>query len=126
MELKIIGCKGKINDVEQTLRKIEAYSSQYKIAIQAVNPNHIYGTEHIESAVNHALRALREKRNISNSLPMEILLYAAGKKQVREAIEFMGIKKQGNAALICVGNTTLTGFTNPIPKNLNDFLNMAS
>ncbi len=122
MELKIIGCKGKINDIEKALGITQQYEKKYRIALQLLNPHLIYGKDHIESAVKHAIRAFREKRNTSHSLSLEILLYASGKTQLKDAIEFMGIKKTGPYVTICVGKTRVSGSENSIPQGIDKLI----
>ena len=119
MELKIICCKGKINDIEKALGITQQYEKKYGVALLLLNPRLVYGKNHIESAVKHAIRAFREKRNTSHSLSLEILLYASGKTQLKDAIEFMGIKRTGPYAIICVGKTRISGSENMIPKGID-------
>lgn len=118
MELKILGCKGKIDDIEKSLEIIQQYEKKYGISLLLLNPLLVYGKEHIESAVTHAIRAFQEKRNTSHSLSLEILLYASGKNQLKDAIEFMGITRTGPYAIICVGKTRISGSKNSIPEEI--------
>lgn len=118
MESKILGCNGRIQDVEKTMGITEKFAEDHNVSIQLMDPEMIYGEKHIMSAVEHAVRAFKDKRNTSNSLAMEILLYASGKTQVKEAIKFMGLKKGGSALLVCVGKTSLENAKGPIPKNI--------
>lgn len=118
MELKIIGCNGKIDNIEKALDIAQQYEKRYRVAVLLLDSRLVYGEDHIKSAVNHAIRAFQEKRNTSNSLSLEILLYASGKKQLKEAIEFMGIKKKGPCAIICVGKTRISGSENMVPREI--------
>ncbi len=91
--LKIFGAEGKIDDIDKFLNKINEISEQNNIIIQVFNADLIYGKKHLISAVNHAKRAFKNKTNTTNSLEMEIMIYAAGERQLKNAIPKIGIKK---------------------------------
>ena len=122
MEIKILCCKGKINDIDKAVGITQHYEKKYGITLLLLDPGLIYGKDHIESAVQHAIRAFREKRNTSHSLSLEILLYASGKTQLKDAIEFMGIKKTGPYTIICVGKTGISGSENSIPRGIDKLI----
>ena len=90
---KIVGARGNIKDVDKFLKQVRSFAHDHKIIIQAFNADLIYGEKHIISAVEHAVRAMNQKTNTTNSLEMEILLYASGERQLKLAIPKMGVKK---------------------------------
>ena len=59
---------------------------------QIFDNRYIWGQKHIFSAVWHAWNAFMNNRLISKSLSMEILLYAAGFRQIKKAIELLGVR----------------------------------
>ena len=91
--LEIIGARGKILNVDGFLKKISLISENYDLTIQVFDARIIYGTAHLNSAVQHALRAIKRKTNSTNTLDKEIMLYASGERQIKKAILKMGIKK---------------------------------
>jgi len=91
----VIGAKGKLN-VEEVLDKIK----EQGIKAQILDADVVCGKEHIEVAYEHAKRAFEEGRNKSKSIGMELMLYASGKRQIKEAIEFIGAKEKGNYVFI--------------------------
>ena len=101
--LKIIGAKGNIKNVDNFLKKIGSFAQDHKIIIQVFDADVIYGKNHLISAFEHAKRAMDEKTNTTNSLEMEILLYASGERQLKLAIPKMGVKKDnGRTAFVLV------------------------
>lgn len=52
----------------------------------------IVGYVHLDAAMKYALIAFMRKRNISDSIWKEIMLYLSTQRQVSKAIEIMGIK----------------------------------
>jgi KEOPS complex subunit Cgi121 len=91
--LKIVGAKGNIQSVDEFLKKLDEISNENNITIQVFDAEVIYGENHLISAVEHAMRAMDRKTNTTNSLSMEILLYASGERQLKIAIPKMGVKK---------------------------------
>ena len=102
---RIIGAKGNIQNVDDFLKQVIDFSKKNDLVIQVFDANVIYGESHLTSAVMHAQRAMEEKRNTTNSLEMEILLYASGERQLKLAIPKMGVKKnQKDVALVILGD----------------------
>lgn len=91
--VKVIGANGNIQDVDQFLKQIVNLSKEHKIVIQALDANAVYGKDHLISALEHAKRAFERGRNSTNSLAMEILLYASGERQIQKSIQKLGVKK---------------------------------
>jgi KEOPS complex subunit Cgi121 len=92
----IFGARGKIENVDDFLKKIAKFSKKKNTVIQVFNADMIYDENHIISAYEHAKRAMIRKTNSTNTLEMEILLYSSGDRQLKKAILKMGVKK-GNA-----------------------------
>ena len=90
--LRIIGAKGKIDNIDKFLKKIRQFSVENNLIIQIFNADLIYGKNHLVSAVKHAERAFNTNTNVTNSIEMEILLYASGERQIKLAIPKMGVK----------------------------------
>ena len=100
---KIIGAKGKIQNIDLFLKQILTLSNKYDIKIQVINADFVYGWDHLVSAVKHALRSFAVKKNSLNSLSLEILLYASGERQIQKAIKKIGVKEENqNVAVIFV------------------------
>jgi len=90
---KIFGAKGKIENVDNFLKYISNFAQKNNLLIQVFDADMIFGEIHIFSAFKHAQRAVKRKTNTTNSLEMEIILYASGERQLKLAIPKMGIKK---------------------------------
>jgi KEOPS complex subunit Cgi121 len=73
------------------------------VDIQFFDAELVATCQHLHLAVLNALMAFDTGRNISKSLAVEILLYSSGYRQIRKALELVGIKKgQTNIAGIIV------------------------
>lgn len=108
MDIKIHGCRGSIRDTEAFIAALQAFAASRDIACQAFDATAVYGTAHLLSAVHHAVRSVRHGTALCNDLSMEILLYASGCRQIRDAIQRVGIRG-GNVVLVAVGRTAIAG-----------------
>lgn len=92
------------------------------LEIQFVDPRKILGSNHIYFATLNALKAFKNKKNISKSLSIEILLYISGQKQIEAAIRLFGLqKKNRNLILVAVGEKKedLKRLEQNVKKSLN-------
>ena len=99
-KIVIIGAKGKIG-IDKLIKKMHKFCS----LCQVFDASIICGKEHVMAAYKHAKRAFKYKKNISNSIEIEILLYAAGKRQIKDAIKFAGAKENGKYAFLFIGKS---------------------
>lgn len=91
LNCKIITGKVWVSNVTEFLSLLKSIAHKYAVTIQAMDAELIAGEAHIKSAVIKAIRAVASKRNITNDLGLEILLYAAGKRQIERAFA-MGVE----------------------------------
>ncbi|MCG7845347.1 MAG: hypothetical protein MIO90_07955, partial [Methanomassiliicoccales archaeon] len=54
----------------------------------------VCGPDHLESAVIHARRAFEQGTAASNTLGMEVMLYASGERQISKAKKKMGLHQE--------------------------------
>jgi len=118
---KIFGAIGLIKDSDVFLKKINEFSNINNLKIQVFDANLIFGKNHIVTSINHALRSIENNKHTTNSIEMEIMLYASGERQLKLAIPKMGIKKNTkNIAFILISDN----ITNDIIKKLLKFLSL--
>jgi len=104
--IKIFGAKGYIKNVDTFLKEVKKFAEKNKIIIQVFNADKIFGKKHIISAYEHAKRARNNKTNTTNSLDMEIMLYAAGERQLKHAIPKIGVKQgDSNIGVVFIGKS---------------------
>ena len=65
--------------------------------------------QHLYFAVLNALLAFKNGRNTSKSVVMEAMLYASTQRQIRKAIDFMGVKcAVADVAVVVIGKNAET------------------
>jgi len=100
-DMRCITGKVRISDVDDFLAILKAISHRYSVAIQAMDAELIAGEAHIISAVQKALRAIRQGNSITSDLSMEMLLYAAGRRQIERALA-MGVSAGDDKKIVIV------------------------
>ena len=96
-------------------------------SVQFFDAKHVAGPQHMYFAALNALNAFDKNTNISNNLAVEALLYASAQRQIKKAVEMLGIKQDSSevAALIMTENRReknnyLRLVTKIIPGERND------
>lgn len=74
---------------ESVRKRLVNAATEAKVELLVMRSDMVFGLGHVRSALYHALRAIREGRNSSDSLAMETLLYASGERQLSSAISKM-------------------------------------
>lgn len=94
----------KPDGVERVLQSVQ--EKHPDVTIQLVDLNKVAGSRYLFLATYNALRSFRSKQPIARSLGMEILLYAAGNRQIGEALKNVGVTPQTRkVAAIAVGKS---------------------
>jgi KEOPS complex subunit Cgi121 len=89
-----------ITDRSAFLRDLRTVATDHNTHIICFNADMIAGRVHAVAAITQAVRAFNEGLNISNTLEMESLLYAAGSRQCNIAASF-GIHDGENRTWVC-------------------------
>jgi KEOPS complex subunit Cgi121 len=78
-------------DVAAALSAARAFSAAHGVEIQLLDASSVFDGDHLRSAAAHALRARERGSMRSGSLAVELLLYASGRRQIKEAMAVMGL-----------------------------------
>ena len=100
-QIIIVGFKNvRIKDVNSFLEQFR--EENMDVAVQFLDAKHVAGPQHLYFAAIHALTAFKKNAAISNNLSVEVLLYASGQRQIKKAVQMLGIKQNSSelAALI--------------------------
>lgn len=86
--------------VENLLQELKVNDVDF----QLINLNLIAGKEHLYFSILNALHAFKVKKNFSRSLGIEVLLYASTQKQIKNAIQVMGVKPGQPVVLVALSS----------------------
>ena len=92
MNLQILGFKGEISSVGDTLNQINSIKKDSEI-IQLLNADAVAGYRHIEHGVNQAFLAFERGENLANDLSVEICLRCSAQRQISKAFDLLGLKE---------------------------------
>ena len=76
------------------LSDLREFSSAHHVEVQLFDAASVVNSDHLRSAAAHALRSRERKTMRAGSLPMEILLYASGRRQIRDAMAILGLSER--------------------------------
>lgn len=108
--IHILEGKVSIDNVEEFLHKLKKISIEKNLTLQALDADKIAGEEHIMFAVEKAINSFRTGTSIANNLSKEIMLYAAGTRQINRAVKLGIHKGENNIVLVAVGEGKLPEF----------------
>ena len=92
MNLQILGFKGNIASVSDTLNYINSIKKDSEV-IQLLNADAVAGRRHVEHGVNQAFLAFERDENLANDLSVEICLRCSAQRQISKAFNLLGLKE---------------------------------
>ncbi len=90
----------KIKDVNGFLEHVRREVRE--VHVQFFDAKLIAGQQHLYFAALNALKAFKRKSNISSSLAIETLLYASAQRQIRKAVDMLGIKEDSSQVAVLI------------------------
>ena len=89
--VSITGVQRIMHDPGKLVDMLRAQHSN--VSVQAVNPNAVYGEEHVLGVLRIVLEAEKRKIMLTNRRETELLIRLTGTNQIAEAIRRAGLKK---------------------------------
>jgi len=104
----VAGARGIIEDPEKTIEDVHKWASARGGDVLVADAKAVFGRDHLETAVRHAMRAEAAKTMISHSVSMETLRYLSAQRQVSDAIRVAGIRRGTRGlAIVAFGAASL-------------------
>lgn len=98
--LEVWSVKTVHGSAEALLESVKTDAAAANVDVLVLRADRIFGADHLKSALYHAIKAIGEKRNASDSLAMETLLYASGERQLSTAIKKMAIDQDTTEVVV--------------------------
>jgi len=89
-EMELVEGRATVEDVDTFLERIDEISDTTGATVQVFDARYVVDREHVERAVELARRERERGDAIARDPAVEILLYAAGRRQIDRALE-MGV-----------------------------------
>ena len=97
MTFDIAGARASVVNPEAVVRTAAEWTSSRGAEVCLLDARSVFGRDHLESAALHAIRSGEARTMSSRSVAMETLLYAAGARQVQDAIRSVGLRQDTTA-----------------------------
>jgi len=88
--MRVVEGTAEIEDVEAFVARLDDVGTEYGATVQAFDARYVVDREHLERALTLAGRAIDRGEAIARDRGVEILLYAAGRRQINRALA-MGV-----------------------------------
>ncbi|OVE83470.1 KEOPS complex subunit Cgi121 [Natronolimnobius baerhuensis] len=99
--MELLECRLRIDDIDAFVADLAEIGDRYNVTIQAFDARYVADRAHLEQALAFADRAFERGENVARDRAVEILLYAAGRRQIDRALE-MGVSKGDNRAVVLI------------------------
>ncbi|UPM43999.1 KEOPS complex subunit Cgi121 [Halocatena salina] len=76
-----------IETVEEFVTHLNAIETEYETTVQAFDARYVVDRTHLRRALSLADRAIEREENVARQRSVETLLYAAGRRQIDQALE---------------------------------------
>jgi KEOPS complex subunit Cgi121 len=119
MTVRCAGARVRKGESNALLRR----ASELDAEIVLMDACRVCGVDHLESAVFHARRAFQRGTNASNTLGMEVILYASGERQISKAKKKMGLHQETErVAVVVLGSEEVDQVLNDLDLERDDSL----
>jgi KEOPS complex subunit Cgi121 len=90
-----------VDDIDDFVSDLDVIASETGATIQAFDARYVVSRRHLDRAVELADRAIERGENVARDRAVEILLYAAGRRQITDALE-LGVSTGENRVVVLV------------------------
>jgi KEOPS complex subunit Cgi121 len=90
-----------VADLDAFLAEVQAVAAANQVTVQVFDADYVVSREHLARAVALADRAFAREENVADDRAVEILLYAAGRRQIDRALA-MGVAEGEQEAVVLV------------------------
>ena len=94
---------GGIEDVDRLVERLAEIGAGYDCVITPFDARYLVGREHVERAMGLAARAFRRGENVADTRAIEVLCYAAGRRQIDRALE-LGVSAGKTPIVVAVSS----------------------
>lgn len=99
--MRLVEGLAEVDDVDAFVARLDAVGDEFDCATTAFDARYVAGLRHLEAAVDRANRAFARDDAIADDRSIEILLYAAGRRQISRALA-MGVREGRGPVVVVV------------------------
>lgn len=106
--MKLLAGAATIDDLDGFLDACSAVADERGVTVQAFDADYVVGRDHLRRAVELASRARERGENVARDRSVEILCYAAGRRQIEDALT-MGVSEGRGRVVVLVDDPDADG-----------------
>jgi len=106
--MRVVEGVAEIAALDDFLGRIDDIAAEHGVTVQAFDARYVVGRRHLERAVELADRAFARGENVARERGVEILLYAAGRRQIDDALA-MGVSEGRTPVAVVVSDAAGDG-----------------
>lgn len=91
----------RVDALDAFLGAVHDVADANEVTVQVFDADYVVSRDHLARAVELADRAIDREENVADDRAVEVLLYAAGRRQIRRALE-MGVAEGDHRAVLLV------------------------
>lgn len=108
----------RVEDVDEFVTTLGEIGDRHDAVVQAFDARYVVDRDHLERATEIALRERERGNGIARDAGVEILLYAAGRRQIERALE-MGVSEGATPVAVVVAGDDEDGAATEIESLLD-------
>ena len=106
--MRVVEGVADVDDVGAFVERLGSVGEEYGVTVQAFDARYVVGREHLARAVELADRAFVRGENVARERSVEVLLYAAGRRQIDRALA-MGVDEGETPVVVVVDSPDGSG-----------------
>jgi len=99
--MELVAGVATVEDVDDFVERLGAIADEHGVTVQAFDARYVVDRGHLERATELADRAVDRGENVARDRAVEILCYAAGRRQIERALE-MGVSTGEGPVVVLV------------------------
>jgi KEOPS complex subunit Cgi121 len=99
--MRLLDGTATVDDLDSFLAVLDDAAETTGTTVQAFDADYVVSAAHLERALDRADRAIARGENVARERAVEVLCYAAGRRQINRALE-MGVAEGENRVVVLV------------------------
>ena len=99
--MRVVAGVATVERVDDFVTTLDDIGTEYDVTVQAFDARYVVSRAHLERAVELADRAFERGENVARDRGVEILLYAAGRRQIDQALT-LGVSAGTQSVVVVV------------------------
>ncbi|WP_435065235.1 KEOPS complex subunit Cgi121 [Halobaculum sp. EA56] len=106
--MRLVEGAARVDDLDAFLADLTAVGAETGCTVQAFDARYVVDREHLARALDLADRAIERGENVARDRGVEVMLYAAGRRQIDRALT-MGVREDGGPVVVLVAADSAAG-----------------